>query len=491
MPMRFVITIAKASSPAYAPAELLKGYFDLDIVSSLTEQIASEEANGPPRAPSSRAVVRGVFNDNEPADELGMWLSALRSFFHPSNHPFSEAEQAEILTRDWKMEMRITRQCLLRSIQLALSLVDIESPATTPVEGADETAALNSLSPANERREVYAGATNRALVALAEALNDVNTVCDALLDAPTLSFRAWASAGKIIAREIGNSEAARLLARTASHHASASLQAPLLALTRDTVKPDALGADMLIIFSDLARLLERLRFIEACLRSDSPLKQTLPIFTLVHEEARALLKFIETRALRTDDLEQTVFDALDSSNYAIAMELRKVFAHELVGLGAIRQAPAIYAKVENAHGLLRDCFQQSTVGLAQLFDPALDGARLFNAFQTKLEQSLALRRDVWTLLQLVRRAEKERDRYPIAHLLERLASFRDGSLRYLMYKDWEACERFIEEVAAARGAIELAPVLHRFGTYLETLHGQVNMRAVLANHPFDYPALES
>jgi hypothetical protein len=269
------------------------------------------------------------------------------------------------------------------------------------------------------------------------------------------------------------------------------LQASLIALAQEAIKPGALGADMLVIFSDLARLLERLRFIEAALRKDSPLKSVLPLFTLVHEETRTLLKFIETRALRAEEIDESVFDTLDSSNYAVSMELRKVFAHELVGLSALRQAPQIYARVENAHGLLRDCFQQSTVALAQLFDPALDGARLFNAFQTKLEQSLALRRDVWVLLQLVRRAEKERELYPIARLLERLASFREGSLRYLMYKDWEACERFIEEVEAARGAVELAPVLHRFGTYLETLHGQVNMRAVLAEHPFDYPPLES
>ena len=248
---------------------------------------------------------------------------------------------------------------------------------------------------------------------------------------------------------------------------------------------------MLIIFSDLARLLERLRLIEASLRKDRPLKPVLPLFTLVHEEARQLIKFIETRAVRTEEIDEAVFDALDSASYAISMELRKVFAHELVGLSALRQAPPIYARVENAHGLLRDSFQQSTVALAQLFDKSLDGTRLFNAFQTKLEQSLALRRDVWMLLQLVRRAEKEREHYPIARLLERLATFREGSLRYLMYKDWEACERFIEEVEAARGAVELAPVLHRFGTYLETLHGQVNMRAVLADHPFDFPTLES
>jgi hypothetical protein len=58
-----------------------------------------------------------------------------------------------------------------------------------------------------------------------------------------------------------------------------------------------------------------------------------------------------------------------------------------------------------------------------------------------------------------------------------------------MYKDWEAFERFMAEVHAARGAVELTPVLHRFGTYLEALFGQINMRTVLADHPFDHPAL--
>jgi hypothetical protein len=56
-----------------------------------------------------------------------------------------------------------------------------------------------------------------------------------------------------------------------------------------------------------------------------------------------------------------------------------------------------------------------------------------------------------------------------------------------MYKDWEAFERFAAEVEAARGTVGLTPVLHRFGTYLEALFGQINMRNVLADQPFNYP----
>ena len=56
----------------------------------------------------------------------------------------------------------------------------------------------------------------------------------------------------------------------------------------------------------------------------------------------------------------------------------------------------------------------------------------------------------------------------------------------MFYKDKETVERFIEEVLITTNKKDLVPILHRFGAYLETLFGQVNMRIVLANNPFDY-----
>ena len=447
---------------------------------SRTEERALLDIADPAR--SSEAVL-----GSSQALELGLRLDALRSFFRPRNHPFTDAELSALPRRSFTSETRIVRQTLLDCARLAQSLVAHESVnAFAELEGTDGL----GLTATNELRGSAApDEIGRELAALAEALTDIAAICDGLLEAGAVSFRAWASVGKVLARELERAPAARRSALATRHAAAARLPTVLLDLAQ-RLAPDALGADALVIFSSLTRLLERLRFIAAHLRRDQSLKQTLPVFALIREEARALVNFIEMRALRTEDLDGGVFDALDSACYALSMEMRKVFAHELVGLSALRPAPDIYAKVENAHGLLRDCFQQSTVALAQIFDPALDGARLFDTFQTKLEQSLALRRDLWIVLQLVRRAERERERQPVSALLERLDSFREGSLRYLMFKDWEAYERFVEEVAIARGAVELTPVLHRFGTYLETLSGQINMRAVLADHPFDFPVVE-
>ena len=427
---------------------------------------------------------------NSPVYKLGIWLWALRSFMDLRNYPFSDTDQAEILKRDWMNEAQIMWRALLQCSQLAIHLAGSDRADSMNLDNSDEAEMLHALGSVASTDESYTSTTSRSLNSLIETLRNLCAVNEASLETRPLKFHVWTNMGKMITGELDRSEAAKVIIRTASHPTLANLQPSLLAITRHITIPRALGADMLIIFTNLAQLLERLRFIEFFLRNDRPLKQTLPIFTLIHEEARALNDFIATRALRIEGLNQASFDTLDATNYAITMELRKVFAHELVGVSALQQAPSIYVKIESAHGLLRDCFQQSTIALARLFDPTLDGQKLFDTLQTKLEQSLILRRDLWMLLQLVRQAHSERHSFPIARLVERLASFRDGSLHYLIYKDWETCERFIEEVSAARGATELAPVLHRFETYLETLHGLVNMRAVLADHPFDYPPLE-
>lgn len=462
---------------------------NLETGNFITERVAPDEVDAPVfSAPERSQPV--TLEDQEAARTLGLWLRAAASFFKVRNHPFSETEQSEAATRDWSNELRIARRCLMQSAQLALSLSAPRSTIEDSIVlgGTGELSLPDSLAPAEA---VPSSASNDSTALLAETLANLCAMCEAMMEARAVSFHAWSHLGKLVVRELERSAPAQRFMRASDYYSAASLQAQLLKIARDEGAPAAQGADLLVIFTSLARMLQRLRFIENVLRRDQPLKFLLPVFTLLHEEARTLLEFIETRAMRTDGMDEAVFDTLDGTNYAVSMELRKVFAHELVGLSDLRQPTIIYAKVENAYGLLRDCFQQSTVALAQLFDPQLEGAQLFDTFQTKLQQSLALRRDLWTLLLLVRRAERERDQRPIAPLLERLAGFREGSLRYLMYKDWEACERFMEEVGAARGAVELAPVLHRFGAYLETLHGQVNMRAVLANHPFEYPESEA
>jgi hypothetical protein len=415
--------------------------------------------------------------------ELHIWQRAIRSFFNLRNHSLSDAEKAEILSRDFSAELRIVAQALRRALLLGLNCTPEKSSASFELE---EAHAFDAMS-LNAAGESPAQAVVSPLAPLVDTLSELCDMCDSALSSK-VDFQAWTSIERVVRGELAQSQFIKQLERRA-HSGVLERQHPEILELTARIAHDTLAADMSSIFSQLARLLEQLRVIETLLRHDAPLKLSLPIFTLVHEETRSLVEFIEKRAIRTEEIDGRVFDALDSTGYAVGVELSRVFGRELVGLVSLRQSPAIYTKVENAHGLLRDSFQQTLVALIQVFDPALDVSLFLKFFHTRREQSLSLRSDLWMLLQFVLQAEKDRDRRPLAPLLERLDAFREGSLRFLMYRDWEPFERFVAELIAARGAVELAPVLHRFGTYLEALFGQINMRTVLADHPFEYPTV--
>jgi hypothetical protein len=416
-----------------------------------------------------------------PAQELAVWLRALRSFFNAANHPLTETERASIGERSFKCETGVVRDALVRCLQLLSNLTRGEVPPALGDEG--------GAAPLQDTKPSAAGAlglvsAKDSLRDLGEVFKDVCRLSEALLESSSVGFGAWSSLGSILERELRRSEAAKLILAAGQAAGAAELQEQLVKLAQGLM-PEELGEDLLEIFQAFSRLLTLLRFIEVSLKGDTQLKRLLPVFTLIHEETRALLDFIEGRALRVEGVERGASEILDGTAYAVRMELRKAFEHELTGLCSLRQPPQLFAKVENATGLLRDCYQQSVVALAHSFEPGFDGGALFRSFTTKLEQSLELRRELWGLVLLVARSSADNHEPPATQVLEAMNAFGDGSQRYLMYKDWEALERFTEEIDSARDSGELSRTLHRFEAYLETLFGQVNMRAVLADRPFD------
>jgi hypothetical protein len=428
---------------------------------------------------------------NDPKLELGMWLISIRSFLQTHNHPFPENDYSAVLNHNWKYEVKVVCRCLLRTSQLALSLVHQTKKQNSSQEKTEDLLGLNALLDSTEEESKNLDdETSHSLLALSEGLGNLYSIGEALLESRTVSFQTWCGFGSVLAREMNRSEGANKLARFAIQSASTKLPPIFHKLTHEKIQNEMVGYEIKLLFEQLSRLLEWLKFIEQSFEKDQPLKQTLPIFTLVNQESETLMDLIDNRVMKLEGLPQDLFDTLDGTSYATRMELKKVFARELIGISSVKHSPTIYGKLESAHGLLRNSFQQSAVVLAQFFDASLDGARMFDNFQTRLEQSLLLRKELWVVLNIVRKAEQLGEVYSTAKLNETLLTFRNGSMRFLMFKDWEACERFIDEVVASRGTVELTPILHRLGAYLETLHGQVCMRAVLAEHPFDYPSVD-
>jgi len=147
--------------------------------------------------------------------------------------------------------------------------------------------------------------------------------------------------------------------------------------------------------------------------------------------------------------------------------------------------PAVFSRVETACELLSESFRQILSDFAKVIDPKVIASELFVEFKKKFEESQALRQHMWEVLQRVQAAEQQPTKQSLEAVNAELRAFLDRSLTLLFHKDMETLERFAEEIFATSEKNDIVPILHRFGAYLETLLGQVNMRTVLANHPFE------
>ncbi len=236
------------------------------------------------------------------------------------------------------------------------------------------------------------------------------------------------------------------------------------------------------ILSEMHRYFDWLARIENNLQKLDTLLESLSLLEVLEFDARSLTDFIDTRAVKLAAGNERLLDVLDGISYGINHDLRRVFERELVRGVTEQSIPIVYGKILHAHGLLTNCFQQSTITLLQVFNPSLDASKLFNDVELRLQQSLILCKDLSSLMRFVRLAQAKDDPDVLRSVTARILEFRDGSMQYLMYKDWRGYESLaLEVITAVENNLDPKPLLHRFICYLEVLYGHVKMRAVLAD----------
>jgi hypothetical protein len=242
-------------------------------------------------------------------------------------------------------------------------------------------------------------------------------------------------------------------------------------------------AEMLRFFDWLARIENNLHKLDTLLES-------LSLLEVLEFEARSLTDYIDTRAIRLAKGNERLHEVLDGISYGITHDLRRIFERELVRGVTEQSIPIVYGKIMHAHGLLTNCFQQSTITLLQVFKPGLDASTLFNDVELRLQQSLVLCKDLSSLMRFVRLAQANDDPNVMREVTTRILEFRDGSMQYLMYKDWRGYESMaLEVITAIENNLDPKPLLHRFICFLEVLYGHVKMRAVLADK-FPYSGMD-
>ena len=244
-----------------------------------------------------------------------------------------------------------------------------------------------------------------------------------------------------------------------------------------TISDKTLQLAMAKVMSDLVFLLDYLRLVGSDQAEPKAFNEALAILDNVRGEAAALAAFVENHAMQLHGLDSTLRDTLDSTAYVIRLECRRIFESELAGLQPDQADEDAWGLLIDARGVLTNCFQQSMINLARVFDESVSGGRLFPEWQVRRERSLQLCRDLSDLIDYVTAGESGGD-----GLVERLDSFREGSMQYLMYRDWKQYQVFCDQIVAAiRNGQSPVSVMHRLSCYLEALLRHVQTRSVLVD----------
>ncbi|MFN0140207.1 MAG: hypothetical protein ACKVQW_08995 [Pyrinomonadaceae bacterium] len=413
-------------------------------------------------ADKSRSKDAPVIEMSDVLVDLGIWLSGVESFLEAGHISFGDV--AEDKAPNVAKEFRVVHSTLQRCAMLnALLLGDSRG------ENADIT---NEISFKDLRD-------------LSSVLRDACLLSEGMIHSDNLGPSEWKAWSSMLSHRFSTQPGFTKLIRHAEAEGERHLPDCLLRLTESKDAMSAEHAELALILPRFAKVLKWLSVVGKMLETDEPLKPSLLIFSRVNDQIYEMTTYINNRLERFPDAEAELFSSLDAASYTASIELKKVYSQELAGVARLRPSPSVFARIETAHSLLNDGFQQILAGFAKLLDPTTNVIDIFPSFRAKAERSMVLRDELAKLVKVVQGAETTPEKKPIDAMRKALKEFMKGSVRYLFFKDSETVERFVEEILITKSNDDLVPLLHRFGAYLETLYGQVSMRAVLAQEKID------
>ena len=411
--------------------------------------------------------------------ELEMWLKSLERYFRISNQPHARESTHALALRSFYEEVALVAHAVQRVNQLCMRLASEDQVNQERFDKYVENFLRDGdVTDPYIARLLHQSSPQAGLALLREGFEDIYLILSELTKLSRVPYATFQAVGRLIYREIRRDQHLALLMDKKFKPAYDRIHSDRVAEIVQRVEDKGTRRLLARIFLEFFRLLHYLDFADPRDRKVEDLRTTVLIFSLITSEARTLLDSVQ-RGMSALEMPQPVKDTLDSFVYCVPLELKKVIHSELSDLYFYNRADTVYMRIENSHGILRDCFQQSVVQLAQVVEPKVEGKEVFAQFENKLEQSLELRQSLVQLLETVHTFQRTPRQDTANELKRRAAEFYERSLKYLMYRDWGGFEVFFGELLKCESIPGLTQIAHRFETYLVTLLREVSKRAVL------------
>jgi hypothetical protein len=444
-------------------------------------EIRSEFLRGQMRQWMDEVVAAGKTRD---LFELELWLRSFERFFRIKNQPLSEKETRQLALRNWSEELRLVDNVILRTIQLCSAILTEDHVNLTRFDKYLEGYLKkdDAVDPYIEKL-IRQSTPEAGLTLLRDSLEDVHVLLADLTRLSRVQYGTFTSVGKMLYREIRRGHLLALLIDKKFKPIHDKIHNTAIAAVVHGIEDPLVRKQAAKVFLEFFRMLHYLEFADPARSSDETVRNSILVFSLITSEMRLLLAYVERRAIKATEPGTPLNELYDSFVYCLPFELKKVVNTELLDISAARQPDIVRARVENSHGILKDCFQQSVVQMAQALDPKVQGLDIFPDFTAKLEQSVMLRDNLAKLIGAVRVFQSARDEASAQGMKTQISAFYDHSMKDLMYRDWSGFELFFIEILKCSSLPALTQIGHRFETFLMTLYREVQKRAILQTAP--------
>ncbi|MCA1828004.1 MAG: hypothetical protein ABR567_10815 [Myxococcales bacterium] len=428
--------------------------------------------------------------------ELEMLLRGIDRFFNMRNL-FGEIQPPQ--DRDWREELKATRDAVHRSVHLSRKLIAQRQEQAllfrSFVEGslADDRARAKLGSELREQRT-----PEESLFLLRSGLVAHQGILDHLLRLDVAQQSLFLDVGRALQHELFVSRyfcpPTALEFRAEYDRVSSVRLLEALRAMDDEKKRKAFALALLAAF----RSLRSLRYVPAPPTPHS--RRVLVILALVRSEMQALIGYLDTDLPRLCATPEGV-SAVAMAGRAAAQPIRDV----------LNQVPPILSvpltdrmQLDEQRDNLVAATKEAIGAIAKALDPTLGKSELFEDEGARLEQSERLRRDLWVFREMCKHTARVLETSAVdvaaAEALRRYATeFRDVGYQLLRHSDRELFDRFLDLLEGWSGrrgestAIRLQRLrddCRRFAEILDRALEMVGKRAELQKKPIDEPTYQ-
>jgi hypothetical protein len=409
--------------------------------------------------------------------EMEMWLQAIRSFFAPEHLSLGESERSGIVNRSFVSEFEIVRQAVSVVEDSVQNLIALEHKDSIGVDAfmkaqwSRERAAISDVSHTAEQLT-----PNDSVVQLQESLNGFRIVLDAVSNQSAKSYQLFLILGRYFNHELRYCLYIDMLTSRAFRLRNDRIENKSIDKLLGNIGDKRLRRNTSLAFLALFRFLKYLKPISNDLKRDRPLKLNLAIFSLLHQEMGQLVEWLRRSIPKPVKGDPSLYRAAGMLSLSLKTESQRVMNKELVGVSQESEPAKVYEKIENAHGLIRNCCQSGILSLIQAMDEDFDAGDLFPARKERMITGEKMRTELYSLRQWLIEVLENRQAPDAGQIIVRLNEFKESSMHSLMYRDWAEFDALLDALSIDSSFIEIRTHIRKFINFLDTLMKQLAQR---------------